>query len=192
MSLKSLYIVTSFMLSVSAIFAVIIASLIIYDQEEVTNTATDIKEHLKVEVVTDSVQEYYSVFNKKGGWINISFLLLGIGLTALVVSLFGYFGVHQKTVFLLFTFIILNCTLLMLQSGALMVLKWRKNELLQFYYFSNFSEAINGFHHEVKKIMFVISLMWSTVSLVTCLVTVILRSRSKRKENELEISTVNV
>ena len=40
--------------------------------------------------------------------------------------------------------------------------------------------------------MFVISLMWSTVSLVTCLVTVILRSRSKRKENELEISTVNV
>ena len=192
MSLKSLYIVTSFMLSVSAIFAVIIASFIIYDQEEVTNTATDIKEHLKVEVVTDSLQEYYSVFNKKGGWINISFLMLGIGLTALVVSLFGYFGVHQKTVFLLFTFIIFHCTLLMLQGGALMVLNWRKHELLQFYYFSNFSEAISGFHHEVKKILFVISLMWSTVSLLTCLVTLILRSRSKRKENQIEISTVNV
>ena len=189
MSLKNLYILTSFQLTASALFIIAVSSLIVYDQEDVINTATDIKESLKVEVVQDSFKDYYSVFNKKGGWLNLAFVIMGLGFGAFVISMFGYFGVHSKTVVLLFTFIFLHLTILMLQIGTLMLLKWRKQELLQFYFFSNFGETVTDFHHDVKQMMFVLSVMWTVVSLVTCLVTLVIRSKTKRKEKQFNVSS---
>ena len=189
MSLKSLHILTSFQLATSALFIIAVSSLIINDQEEVITTASNIKESLKVEVVQDSFKDYYSVFNKKGGWLNLAFVIMGLGFGAFVISIFGYFGVHSKTVVLLFSFIFLHLTILMLQVGTLMLLKWRKQELLQFYFFSNFGETLTDFHHDVKQMMFVLSLMWTVVSFITCLVTLVIRSRTKRKENQWNVSS---
>ena len=185
-NLNNLYVFASFMISISSLLLLIISSFIIYDHDEVTSTAEDIKDTLKVEVVTDSFQEYYSVFNKQGGWFNLSCLMLGVGLTSFIVSIFGFFNVHSKTVFLLLSCVFLQLVMIMLQIGAVMLLGWRKFELLQFYYFSNSSKPLSDFHHEVKQILLVLSLMWSTVTLLLCVLTLVIRFRSKRKENQLD------
>ena len=189
-NLSNLYVFASFMISISSLLLIIISSFIIYDHDDVTSTAEDIKDTLKVEVVTDSFQEYYSVFNKQGGWFNLSYLMLGVGLTSFIVSILGYFNVHSKTVFLLLSFLFLQLVMIMLQIGAVMLLGWRKLELLQFYYFSNSSKLLSDFHHEVKQILLVLSLMWSTVTLLLCVITIVIRFRSKRKENQLDLETV--
>ena len=189
-NLSNLYVFASFMISISSLLLIIISSFIIYDHDDVTSTAEDIKDTLKVEVVTDSFQEYYSVFNKQGGWFNLSYLMLGVGLTSFIVSILGYFNVHSKTVFLLLSFVFLQLVMIMLQIGAVMLLGWRKLELLQFYYFSNSSKLLSDFHHEVKQILLVLSLMWSTVTLLLCVITIVIRFRSKRKENQLDLETV--
>ena len=189
-NLSNLYVFASFMISISALLLILISSFIIYDHEDINSTAEEIKDTLQLNVVTDSFQEYYSVFNKKGGWFNLSFLMLGIGLTSFIVSLFGYFNIHSKTVFLLLSFVFLQLIMIMLQIGAVMLLGWRKFELLQFYYFSNSSRTLSDFHHEAKQIIFVLSLMWSTMTLFLCLITLVMRFRSKRKENQLDIETV--
>ena len=189
-NLNNLYVFASFMISISSLLLLIISSFIIYDHDEVTSTAEDIKDTLKVEVVTDSFQEYYSVFNKQGGWFHLSYLMLGVGLTSFIVSIFGFFNVHSKTVFLLLSCVFLQLVMIMLQIGAVMLLGWRKFELLQFYYFSNSSKPLSDFHHEVKQILLVLSLMWSTVTLLLCVLTLVIRFRSKRKENQLDPETV--
>ena len=189
-NLSNLYVFASFMISISSLLLILISSFIIYDHDDVTSTAEDIKDTLKVEVVTDSFQEYYSVFNKQGGWFNLSYLMLGVGLTSFIVSILGYFNVHSKTVFLLLSFVFLQLVMIMLQIGAVMLLGWRKLELLQFYYFSNSSKPLSDFHHEVKQILLVLSLMWSTVTLLLCVITIVIRFRSKRKENQLDLETV--
>ena len=90
MSLPHLYILTSFMLSVSALFAITISSLILHGHQEVLHTAQQIKDALAVEsvdsAVTDSFHDYYSVFNSRGGWLNLAHLLLGVGLVTEKVS----------------------------------------------------------------------------------------------------------
>ena len=94
-NLSNLYVFASFMISISSLLLIIISSFIIYDHDDVTSTAEDIKDTLKVEVVTDSFQEYYSVFNKQGGWFNLSYLMLGVGLTSFIVSIFGFFNIWK-------------------------------------------------------------------------------------------------
>ena len=131
-NLSNLYVFVSFMISLSSLLLILISSFIIYDHDDISSTAEEIKDALKVEVVTDSFQEYYSVFNKQGGWFNLSYLMLGVGITSLIVSIFGFFSVHSKTVCLLLSFVFLQLVMIMLQIGAVMLLGWRKFELLQF------------------------------------------------------------
>ena len=160
MEIKSLYILTTFLVSMSALFLSIIASLIIMDHEEMEKEVGEIKESLKVDIVENTFQEYYSVFNKKGGWVNFSCLCLGVGIGTFVISLFGYLGVHKKSVFLLLSFLVLVLVSLMLQIGCLMLLNIRRREFLTFYYFSSYTSDKNSgdFKHEVKKILLVLSL----------------------------------
>ena len=176
------------MLTISAIILITVSSLIILDNQDVTEAATEIKEAITDDVVIDSFQDYYSVFNKKGGWTNLAFVILGVGLAAFVVSIFGYCQVHEKTVFLLFAFTILHLVILMLQIGAVMLQNTRHQELLQFHFFSNFGEPIKDFQYEIKKILLVLSVMWTVVSIIMCLVTIIIRFKTKRKENQLDVS----
>lgn len=188
MEIKSLYILTTFLVSMSALFLSIIASLIIIDNEDLEKEVGEIKESLKVDIVEDTFQEYYSVFNKKGGWVNFSCLCLGVGIGTFVISLFGYFGVHKKTVVLLLSFLVLVLVSVMLQIGCLMLLKMRRHEFLTFYYFSSYrSEDSGDFKHEVKKILLVLSLMWSTVTLITVITNLFVRRNISKKESEVVI-----
>merc|ERR1711936_983603 len=147
------YNTSSLMVAISGVLMSGVASWILYDMQQLQAATQDIKDNLKVEIVTDSFQDHYSIFNKKGGWLNLSFLMLGLGLTQIVLPLFACLGVHRKTSFLLIT--------IMLQIGAVILINWRNFELKQFYYLSTSRASISRFHLTDKKICLVISLMWS-------------------------------
>ena len=185
MAIDHLYNTSSLMVTISGVLISGIASWILYDVQELEEATEDIKDNLKVEIVTDSFQDYYSIFNKKGGWLNLSFLMLGLGLTQIVLPLFACLGVHRKTSFLLITFISFLLITIMLQIGAVILINWRNFELKQFYYLSTSRASISRFHLTDKKICLVISLMWSAVTLVTSVSALILRQTHSRKEKHL-------
>ena len=189
MSLPHLYILTSFMLSVSALFAITISSLILHGHQEVLHTAQQIKDTLAVEsvdsAVTDSFHDYYSVFNSRGGWLNLAHLLLGVGLVTLLVSVAGLLsGLHARTCFLLLTFALLQLVSALLQAGAVLVLRWRRRELLQLYHSSHYrgSAGSPGQQLDTQQILLVLSLMWASVTLPTTILTLALRCRGKTIE----------
>ena len=185
MSLPHLYVLTSFMLSVSALFVIVISSLIIHGHQEVLHTAQQIKDTLAVEsvdsAVTDSFHDYYSVFNSRGGWLNLAHLLLGVGLVTLLVSVLGLLSrLHARTCFLLLTFTLLQLVLALLQAGAVLVLRWRRRELLQFYHSSHYRGAASpGQLQHTQQILLVLSLMWAAVTLLVTILTLALRCRGK-------------
>ena len=189
MSLPHLYILTSFMLSVSALFAITISSLILHGHQEVLTTAQQIKDALAVEsvdsAVTDSFHDYYSVFNSRGGWLNLAHVLLGVGLVTLLVSVVGLLsGLHARTCFLLLTFALLQLVSALLQAGAVLVLRWRRRELLQLYHSSHYrgSAGSPGQQLDTQQILLVLSLMWAAVTLPTTILTLALRCRGKTIE----------
>ena len=189
MSLPHLYILTSFMLSVSALFAITISSLILHGHQEVLHTAQQIKDTLAVEsvdsAVTDSFHDYYSVFNSRGGWLNLAHLLLGVGLVTLLVSVVGLLsGLHARTCFLLLTFALLQLVSALLQAGAVLVVRWRRRELLQLYHSSHYrgSAGSPGQQLDTQQILLVLSLMWASVTLPTTILTLALRCRGKTIE----------
>ena len=185
MSLPHLYVLTSFMLSVSALFPITISSLIIHGHQEVLHTAQQIKDTLAVEsvdsAVTDSFHDYYSVFNSRGGWLNLAHLLLGVGLVTLLVSVLGLLSrLHARTCFLLLTFTLLQLVLALLQAGAVLVLRWRRRELLQLYHSSHYRGAASpGQLQHTQQILLVLSLMWAAVTLLVTILTLALRCRGK-------------
>ena len=190
MSLPHLYILTSFMLSVSALFAITISSLILHGHQEVLHTAQQIKDALAVEsvdsAVTDSFHDYYSVFNSRGGWLNLAHLLLGVGLVTLLVSVVGLLsGLHARTCFLLLSFALLQLVSALLQAGAVLVLRWRRRELLQLYHSSHYrgSAGSPGQQLDTQQILLVLSLMWAAVTLPTTILTLALRCRGKTIED---------
>merc|ERR1711936_563011 len=136
MAIDHLYNTSSLMVTISGVLISGIASWILYDVQELEEATEDIKDNLKVEIVTDSFQGYYSIFNKKGGWLNLTFLMLGLALTQVSLSLFGCCGVHKKTSALLLAFISFLVITFILQLGALILTNWRNFELKQFYYLS--------------------------------------------------------
>ena len=179
------YNTSSLMVAISGVLMSGVASWILYDMQQLQAATQDIKDNLKVEIVTDAFQDYYSIFNKKGGWLNLSFLMLGLGLTQIVLPVFACLGVHRKTSFLLLTFISFLLMTIMLQIGAVILINWRNFELKQFYYLSTSRASISRFHLNDKKICLVISLMWSAVTLVTSVSALIFRQMHSRKEKQL-------
>ena len=144
MTIDHLYNSSSLLVTISGLLMSGIATWILCDAEELQTTAEDIRDNLKVQIVTDSFEEYYSIFNKKGGWVNLASLMLGIGLTQTTVSLLGwYFGLHKKTSFLLLTFICFLLITIMLQIGTVILINWRNFELKQFYYLSTSRVSIS-------------------------------------------------
>ena len=121
------------------------------DHEDLLRTTKDIKDNLKMEIARESFQDYYSIFNQKGGWLNLTFLMLGIAITQVSLALWGCCGVHRKTSFLLLTFITFLVISIFLQLGALILTNWRNFELKQFYYLSTSRAAISRFHFQERK-----------------------------------------
>ena len=170
------------MVTISGGLLVSLTSWILLEVEELQSATEDIKDNLKVEIVKESFQDYYSIFNKKGGWLNLVFLMLGIGITQILLSFFACLGVHRKIPFLLITFISFLLINIMLQSGALTLTSWRNYELKQFYYLSTSRTSISRFHFEEKKICLVISLLWSVMSLLSSLLALAVRAKPSIKD----------
>ena len=139
------------------------------DYQAVTETADQIKDDLeKVKDVDmmDTSKDYYSVFNKKGGWMNMAYVMLGVGAVTVAVALLGFIGVQKETVFLLLTYIVLLMIIIMLQIASVLIIIKRDNEvkdLKQITYAKGSFEDI--FKFEEKFFFFVFSLSFSTLVL---------------------------
>ena len=97
--------ISSVMLTISAVLLIIISAWILADSDDLLRTTEDIRENLKIEMAREWWQDYYSIFNKRGGWLNLTVLMLGIAITQLSLSLLASCGAHRKTSFLLLAFI---------------------------------------------------------------------------------------
>ena len=170
------------MVTISGVLLIIISAWILADIEDLLRTTQDIKDNLKVEMLKEYFQDYYSIFNKKGGWLNLTFLMLGLAVIQVSLSLLGCCGVHRKTSFLLLTFISFLLLNIMLQLAALILTNWRNFELKQFYYLSTSRVHIARFHFQEKKLLLMLSLVWSFMSLLTSVWALILREKENTKE----------
>ena len=57
----------SVMLTISGVLLIIISAWILADSDDLLRTTEDIKENLKIEMIREWFQDYYSIFNKIGG-----------------------------------------------------------------------------------------------------------------------------
>ena len=190
MEIKSLYFLTTFMVTMTSLLIITVASLIISDQSEISHDVEEFKDVLKIEVVENSFLDYYSVLNKTGGWSNLVYLCLGVGVGSFVISVFGYCGVHSKTCFLLISFLIINTVIIMLEIGVISLLNLRRREYLQLFYFSNYNSDISAedFNYEVERMLLVVSIMWSVVTSLTIITNIVIQRRVNKKECEVNFT----
>ena len=95
------------------------------DYQAVTETADQIKDEMEKDKDVDmkvTSTDYYSVFNKKGGWMNMAYVMLGVGAVTVAVALLGFIGVQKETVFLLLTYIVLLMIIIMLQIASVIII----------------------------------------------------------------------
>ena len=176
--------ISSVMLTISAVLLIIISAWILADRDDLLRTTEDIRENLKIEMAREWWQDYYSIFNKRGGWLNLTVLMLGIAITQLCLSLLASCGLHRRTSVLLLTFISFLLISISLQLGALLLTTRRNYELKQFYYLSTSRADISRFHFPEKKMLLVMSLVWSLLSLLTSLSALIVTDKHNIKGDQ--------
>ena len=106
-------------------------------------------------------KDYYSVLNKKGGWMNMAYVMLRVGSVTFAVALLGFIGVQNETVFLLFTYIVLLIITILLQIASVLIIIRRDNEVKDLKQITN----AENFKFEEKFFFFVFSLCFSTLVL---------------------------
>ena len=122
---ERLFILTSVLLCCTGLIMIGGGVWLVEDYQAVTETADQIKDDLeKVEDVDMMVtsKDYYSVFNKKGGWINMAYVMLGVGAVTVAVALLRFNGVQKGTIFLLLTYIVLLMIITMLQIASVLII----------------------------------------------------------------------
>ena len=93
-------------------------------QEMMEEGDEKMKDYLKT-----SLDDFYSYFNKEGGWLNLGCVTIGIGAFTFIVSIFGFCGVHEKSVCLLFIYIVLILIGMVLQVCSAFILFNRGHEM---------------------------------------------------------------
>ena len=97
---------TSLLLACAGLLVLAGGVWIVADHQAITDAADQIKDDLEnVEDLFSISEDYYSAFNKKGGWINVAYVMVGVGAVTFAVAFLGFIVVHNETVFLLFTYI---------------------------------------------------------------------------------------
>ena len=86
------------------------------------------------DVLKDCFSGFYSLFSSESGWLNLGCVIIGIGSITFVISFFGIFDVHSKSICLLISYIILLIIGLVLQMCTAMILYNRGSEM----------KAVNG------------------------------------------------
>ena len=158
---------------------------LVEDYEAVTETADQIKDDLKKVTdvdIMDTPKDYYSVFNKKGGWINLAYVMLGVGAVTVAVALLGFIGVQKETVFLILTFIVLLMIIIMLQIASVLIIIRRDNEVKDLTQITN----TQSFKFEEKFFFFVFSLSFSTLVLIVSVGIALARHMRSGKEKMME------
>ena len=135
----------------------------------------------------DTSKDYYSVFNKKGGWINMAYVMLGIGAVTVAVALLGFYGVQKETIFLLLTYIVLLMIIIMLQIASVLIIIRRDIEVKDLKQIGNVDNSFeNNFNFEPKFFFFVFSLRFSTLVLVLSVGIALERLMRSRTEKMME------
>ena len=164
---------------------------IVEGYQAVTEEADQIKDDLKnvgAEDIISTFEDYYSVLNKKGGWINVAYVMVAVGAVTFAVALLGFIGVHKETVFLLLTFIILLIIIIMLEIAAVLIIIRRDNEVKVFQQITKPENSFeNIFQFREKFLFFVFTLSWSSTVLVMSVVVALVRGRAGGKEKLVEL-----
>ena len=135
----------------------------------------------------DTSKDYYSVFNKKGGWMNMAYVMLGVGAVTVAVALLGFIGVQKETIFLLLTHIVLLMIIIMLQIASVLIIIRRGNEVKDLRQIINAKSLFEiNFKFEEKFIFFVFSLSFSTLVLVMSVGITLARQMRSGKEKRME------
>ena len=77
------------------------------DSMEIRQEIMDDGDEKMGDYVKNAFEDFYSLFSKEGGWLNMGCVSMGMGAFTFAVSFFGFCGVHEKSAFLLFTYIFL-------------------------------------------------------------------------------------
>ena len=79
--------------------------------------------------VNNAFEDFYSLFNREGGWLNLGCVTIGIGALTFTTSFFGFCGVHEQSVCLLFTYISLILLGMILQVSSAAILFNRGHDM---------------------------------------------------------------
>ena len=152
---------------------------IVLDYQDSMEIRQDMLEHedeKMSEYLRASADDFYSLFSKEGGWLNLGCVSMGIGAFTFFVSFFGFCGVHEKSACLLFTYIFLVTIGMILQVCSAAILYNRGYEMKVMSNMLNTSsdtKLSSGKCYE-KMIFFLFSGSFSTVVMVLLIVLSIL------------------
>ena len=121
--------------------------------------------------VKHALEDFYSLFNKEGGWLNLGCVTIGIGALTLATSFLGFCGVHEKSVFLLFTYISLIIIGMILQVCSAVILYNRGHDMKTVSdMLDTVGERLSSGKCYEKMIFFLLSGSFSTVVMVLLIV----------------------
>ena len=149
---------------------------VVRDYEDTTDAAEIIKEESDMR---PSSEDYYSVFNKKGGWDNVGYVSIGVGVVIVVMALMGFIGVHEETIFLLLTYIILLIITIMLNIATVIIILRRHSEIRIFQQITEPSENLQA---KEKFIFFIFSLSFAAFTSVVSIIAVFIRRAALLKK----------
>ena len=121
--------------------------------------------------VNNAFEDFYSLFNREGGWLNLGCVTIGIGALTFTTSFFGFCGVHEQSVCLLFTYISLILLGMILQVSSAAILFNRGHDMKTVSDMLNMdSDKLSSGKCYEKMIFFLLSGSFSTVVMVLLIV----------------------
>merc|ERR1711915_1045420 len=186
---KALFLVSG-LVFIAGVLSICAGTWIVKDDQLLMEKVDALKDELKSNSnieISNSSDGYYSIFNKKGGWLNLIHVMIGVGAVICGISLLGFIGVHKKTIFLSLTFIVLLLISILLQIASLLIMVQRQKELLE-------ASSLQNMEHlnedvlkiQVKLLLLEASSVISVSALVLSLVAAVMRSKLSKKEMLVE------
>ena len=121
--------------------------------------------------VNNTFEDFYSLFNREGGWLNLGCVTIIIGVLTCTTSFFGFCGVHEQSVSLLFTYISLILLGMILQVSSAAILFNRGHGMKTVSDMLNMdSDKLSSGQCYEKMIFFLLSGSFSTVVMVLLIV----------------------
>ena len=146
------------------------------DYNDTTEAAEIIKKELDVR---PSSEDYYSVFNKKGGWGNVGYVSIGVGVVSVVLALMGFIGVHEETIFLLLAYIVLLIINIMLNIAVVIIILRRHSEIRIF----EQTNPSDNLKTKDKFVFFISALSFAAFTLVASIIAALIRRTALLKKN---------